>query len=76
MLGYLPSHYCDGGANFPDKYPWENGVKKWYDHIYVKPAGGNWQRAKESLPVPAGYGVSVSYQNKVIIAGDVPIPII
>lgn len=58
-----------GGANFPDKYPWENGVKKWYDHIYVKPAGGNWQRAKESLPVPAGYGVSVSYQNKVIIAG-------
>ncbi|HLU88819.1 MAG TPA: hypothetical protein VKZ51_03230, partial [Cyclobacteriaceae bacterium] len=22
-----------GGANFPDKKPWEGGEKVWYDHI-------------------------------------------
>lgn len=58
-----------GGANFPDRYPWEGGKKKWYDHIYVLPEGGQWLLSGQKLPLPSGYGVSVSYQDKVIIAG-------
>lgn len=23
-----------GGANFPDKYPWEGGVKTWWSTLY------------------------------------------
>lgn len=58
-----------GGANFPEKYPWEGGTKKWYDHIYILPPGGKWQLSGEKLPAPMAYGVSVSYKGKIIIAG-------
>ncbi|GAB3911992.1 hypothetical protein GCM10028803_54530 [Larkinella knui] len=60
---------CLGGANFPDRYPWEGGKKKWYDDIYVLADGKNWQKAAEKLPEPSGYGVSVSYQNTIILIG-------
>ncbi len=58
-----------GGANFPDKYPWEGGKKKWYDDIYVLQNGKTWIKASAHLSVPAGYGVSVSHKNKIILAG-------
>ncbi|MFC5411489.1 hypothetical protein ACFPMF_19355 [Larkinella bovis] len=58
-----------GGANFPDKYPWEGGQKKWYDSIYVLPPDGNWIHLDEKLADASGYGVSVSYQNKLIAVG-------
>jgi N-acetylneuraminate epimerase len=58
-----------GGANFPEKYPWEGGVKKWHDHIYILPPGGNWIKSEQRLPSPSGYGVSVSWNNKLILAG-------
>ena len=58
-----------GGANFPDRYPWEGGKKKWYDHIYVLPEGGQWQLSGQTLPLPSGYGVSVNYKDRFIIAG-------
>ncbi|TKT86575.1 Kelch repeat-containing protein [Dyadobacter frigoris] len=58
-----------GGANFPDKYPWEGGKKKWYDDIYVLENGKNWVKANEKLTEPSGYGVTVSYQNKIILIG-------
>lgn len=60
---------CFGGANFPAQMPWEGGKKKWYDDIYVLEAGKSWKKAPEKLPVPAGYGVSVTYRNKVILVG-------
>ena len=28
-----------GGANFPDKRPWEGGTKIWYDRVFVLEAG-------------------------------------
>ena len=58
-----------GGANFPNKAPWENGQKQWYDDIYVLEKRKNWVKTSAKLPVPSGYGVSVSYQNQVIIIG-------
>lgn len=58
-----------GGANFPDKMPWENGQKVWYDTIWkLKPGAKQWETAGK-LPMPLGYGVSVSYKGQVICAG-------
>ena len=60
---------CFGGVNFPDKRPWEGGKKKWYDDIYMLQEGGNWIKLADKLPLPLGYGVSVSYKEKIIIIG-------
>jgi len=61
---------CMGGANFPDKMPWEGGEKVWYDHIFVLDNGADeWRVCDETLPVPLGYGVSVSYNNQIILIG-------
>ena len=48
-----------GGANFPDKMPWEGGKKVWHDRVWVldKP-DGTWREAGK-FPRPLGYGVSV-----------------
>lgn len=59
-----------GGANFPgDKRPWTQGVKTWYDKIFVleKP-GGEWKEAGK-LPRQMGYGVSLTYKGGVICLG-------
>ena len=59
-----------GGANFPDKKPWEGGVKKWYDHIYMlKDNNSTWQICDGILPTSSAYGISVSYGDEVIIVG-------
>jgi N-acetylneuraminate epimerase len=58
-----------GGANFPDEKPWDGGTKRWYGSVYQLVAGEvSWRRVGE-LPRPLGYGVSVSYQDKLICAG-------
>jgi N-acetylneuraminate epimerase len=58
-----------GGANFPDKKPWEGGVKVWTDAVYVldKPTG-QWAVAGK-LPRPLGYGVSVAHAGGVVCVG-------
>jgi N-acetylneuraminic acid mutarotase len=58
-----------GGANFPDKRPWENGKKVWYDTVFVldKP-DGVWRIAGK-LPMPLGYGVSVTTGDGVVCIG-------
>lgn len=58
-----------GGANFPDKKPWEGGIKKWYDSVFVleKPEG-QWKLAGK-LPRSLGYGISVTHGNAVICVG-------
>ncbi len=58
-----------GGANFPDKMPWEGGTKVWYDRIFVleKP-DGSWREAG-ALPRPLGYGVSLSTSNGILCIG-------
>ena len=59
---------CMGGANFPEKRLWENGKKKWYEDIFVFDGNG-WIKRSEKLPMPLGYGISASYNNKIFIAG-------
>jgi len=58
-----------GGANFPDKKPWEGGKKVWYDTVYaLDRPGGEW-RVAGRLPRPLGYGVSVSFRDRVVCVG-------
>jgi N-acetylneuraminic acid mutarotase len=59
-----------GGANFPDnKRPWTNGIKTWYDKIYIlETPGGSWKIAGK-LPKPSGYGASLSFRDGVICIG-------
>jgi N-acetylneuraminic acid mutarotase len=61
--------FCMGGANFPEKRPWEGGKKKWYDNIYMLKDGKEWVKLQEKLPFPLAYGVSVSYKGNIIIIG-------
>ncbi|MFZ2640104.1 MAG: galactose oxidase [Verrucomicrobiia bacterium] len=58
-----------GGANFPDKRPWEGGTKVWYDSVFTleKPDGA-WRLAGK-LPHPLGYGVSVTTKDGLVCIG-------
>lgn len=58
-----------GGANFPERRPWEGGRKVWYDRVYVleNPESG-WKLAGV-LPRPTAYGVSVETALGVLCAG-------
>lgn len=61
---------CMGGANFPDKMPWNGGQKVWYDNIYILSKKSlSWQLADQKLPRPLAYGVSATYHNKIILVG-------
>jgi N-acetylneuraminate epimerase len=58
-----------GGANFPDKMPWEGGTKVWYDRVFVLDSpNGTWKEAGK-LPRPLGYGISISTNDGVICIG-------
>ena len=63
-----------GGANFPDKMPWEGGAKVWWDTIAVleKSRDGTtrWVTDKTfKLPRRIAYGASASTPDGVICAG-------
>ena len=61
---------CMGGANFPDEMPWKGGKKVWYDNIYLlSKKASSWKLVDKKLPRPLAYGVSVTYQNKIILVG-------
>lgn len=55
-----------GGADFPDGFPWEGGIKQWSDRIYLIKAGSKGYTAKlldEKFPVKAGQGCT-AYDGK------------
>jgi cyclically-permuted mutarotase family protein len=63
-----------GGANFPDKLPWEGGTKVWWDDVWVLEnvlgANPQWIVDKRfKLPRRMGYGINVSTPDGVICAG-------
>jgi SSS family solute:Na+ symporter len=63
-----------GGANFPEKLPWEGGAKIWWDDVWVLEGlgGGSprWVTDKRfTLPRRIGYGISVDTPEGVICAG-------
>src|SRR5690606_38162981 len=43
---YKDSLLFAGGANFPERMPWEGGTKIWHDTIYILPKGkSDWVEA-------------------------------
>jgi N-acetylneuraminate epimerase len=59
-----------GGANFPDGgAPWTGSKKVWTDKIFVlEHANGKWKEAGK-LPMPLGYGVSITWNNQLLCFG-------
>jgi N-acetylneuraminic acid mutarotase len=58
-----------GGANFPDGKPWEGGVKRWYDTVYVLDTVDAEWRVVGKLPRALGYGVTFSTDEGMICVG-------
>jgi len=64
--------FAGGGANFPDGVmPWNGGKKVWHDTLYMldlsAPDAG-WKVIGQ-LPMPNGYGVSLSSREGVVMIG-------
>jgi N-acetylneuraminic acid mutarotase len=58
-----------GGANFPDRRPWEGGTKIWYDRVLaLEPNGTAWREAGK-LPAAGGYGVSLTLDDGLLLIG-------
>lgn len=58
-----------GGANFPDKMPWEGGKKRWHNRVWVlEEPGGTWKEAG-LLPRPLAYGLSLSAKGTLLCLG-------
>ncbi|MEO5997537.1 MAG: sodium/solute symporter [Chitinophagaceae bacterium] len=61
---------CMGGANFPDKMPWEGGIKQWHNQIFILEEGAeSWIISKSKLPSELAYGASFTYKNDIVIVG-------
>jgi N-acetylneuraminate epimerase len=58
-----------GGANFPDKRPWEGGTKTWYDDVWVLENPDDTWRKAGKLPKALGYGVGVTWRDEVLCIG-------
>lgn len=62
-----------GGTNFVSGVnPWDGGIKKWYDDIYVLKREGKeyrWLDVKIKLPVAMAYGASVSTDRGLLCMG-------
>lgn len=63
-----------GGANFPEKMPWNGGAKVWWDDVWVLenvagPAPHWVQGGGFRLPRPVAYGISVSTPEGVVCVG-------
>lgn len=61
--------FVAGGANFPDKLPWEGGTKTWHDRIFALKRGATAWHEAGRLPQPGGYGVSLSTPEGVLLIG-------
>lgn len=58
-----------GGANIPENKWGGTFVKKWYDSVFVlERPDGQWKQAGK-LPRALGYGVSVTWKDRVICIG-------
>lgn len=68
--GYL---YIAGGCNFPDKPVAEGGKKRFYKAIYAAKLNAEGDRLEwktvGQMPQPAAYGMSVTYENSLILVG-------
>lgn len=58
-----------GGANFPDKMPWNGGIKVWHDRIFaLSSPNGSWSKIGK-LPRPIAYGASLTLPQGLLCIG-------
>jgi N-acetylneuraminic acid mutarotase len=58
-----------GGANFPDRKPWEGGAKVWHEDVFVLvKSDGVWKCAGK-LPRPLAYGASAGFEDWIYCVG-------
>jgi N-acetylneuraminic acid mutarotase len=59
-----------GGANFPERPPWEGGAKRWHDRVFVLPGpdAPAWIPAG-TLGRPSAYGVSLTTDDGLLCIG-------
>ena len=58
-----------GGANFPEKMPWEGDTKVWHDGVYaLESPSGSWELVGR-LPGPLAYGVSAVTNGGLLCIG-------
>lgn len=59
-----------GGANFPQKYPWEGGTKIWWSTLYSYGLDNReWKVYDDFLPLPLAYGVSIQVPEGLLCVG-------
>lgn len=60
-----------GGANFPDKKPWEEGGKKiWWNTLYYTDINSRqWNIIENALPEKIAYGVSINLPEGLLCIG-------
>lgn len=61
-----------GGANFPNGYPWEGGIKRYHDDVYIFDIDENDSlriAAIHKLPLPVAYAAIAQSGNSIIYAG-------
>jgi SSS family solute:Na+ symporter len=62
-----------GGANFPNQMPWEGGVKRYYNEIFIAKKEGEGKlkmiTAGERLPVELAYSGCVSLPQGIVCVG-------
>jgi SSS family transporter len=58
-----------GGANFPNGKPWEGGVKRWHDSVFILESPFETWRVAGKLPRPLGYGVSLTTSAGIVCLG-------
>jgi N-acetylneuraminate epimerase len=58
-----------GGANFPEKRPWEGGAKVWRDEVWLLASPKAEWKMTGHLPLALAYGVSAVFQDEIICAG-------
>lgn len=65
--------FIAGGAYFPDKMPWEGGVKTHTNKIHALLKVGNgkfvWLPMSAKLPVPVAYGACTTFNEQIICVG-------
>jgi len=59
-----------GGANFPERLPWEGGIKKYYDDVYLfDPSQQAFHTGTLKLPSPVAYAGSTTAGEHIFYAG-------
>lgn len=58
-----------GGCNFPDKAPWDGGIKTFHDTVYALDLPAGQWKAAGKLDRPTAYGVSITTPHGVLCVG-------